>query len=70
MLVGLKGGNVTPNPPSGFKACEDCGLILWLGLPVCCNQASLPYLWLQFQLHLPTWGAGVGIADCLLLFSA
>lgn len=34
---------VTPNPPTRFKAFENSGFILQLGLPVCCHQGCLTY---------------------------
>jgi hypothetical protein len=57
MLACHTGGHFTPNPPTGFKVCENSRFILWLGLPVCCHQGCLAYLVVEVSLpSTRNWG--------------
>lgn len=48
LIQGCHAGGVTviPNLLLHFKACENCELILYLGLPLYCYQVCLTYFWL------------------------
>lgn len=53
------GVTVTPDPWTGFKAWENCGFLLRLGLLVYCHQCCLVYLAVEASASPPCWGVMV-----------
>jgi hypothetical protein len=62
------GVTVTPNCPTGFKDCKNCGLILWLSL----LSPVLPGLLFGygFSFLYSPGDLEIEAVDCFLLFSA
>lgn len=47
---------VRPNPPTGFKYCRNYGLMVWLGLPLCCLLAVVVLTSLIPRIHGWSYG--------------